>query len=207
MTQREGKVNRKKEKSGKVSERQGGVRQGGVRQGGGKVPLPGARSTPFGVARRLTCARQRSVSIATYAAHNKRGLRHRRGGPGDVRDVPRSHPQAGGPVLTTLRAPMPVLAFKKSSPSGQRCLFLLQCKAEYKTHVRLESGDESPHSKVAVLPYGAGNCRSIPVPIRLRVLRWGRARRKPVRRRRGRAGIPGDGSPDSRAGKLRRAGR
>ena len=128
-------------------------------------------------------------------------------GPGDVRDVPRSHPQAGGPVLASLRVPMPVLAFKKSSPSGQRCLFLLQCKAEYKTHVRLESGDESPHSKVAVLPYGAGNCRSIPVPIRLRVLRWGRARRKPVRRRRGKAGIPGDGSPDSRAGKLRRAGR
>ena len=102
---------------------------------------------------------------------------------------------------------LPVLAFKKSSPSGQPCRFLLQCKAEYKTHVRLESGDESPHSKVAVLPYGAGNCRSIPVPIRLRVLRWGRVLRKTVRRRRGKAGIPGDGSPDSRAGKLRRAGR
>ena len=73
MTQREGKVNRKKKKSGKVSER-----QGGVRQGGGKVPVPGTGSTPFGVARRLTCARQRSVSIAIFAAHDKRGKRRER---------------------------------------------------------------------------------------------------------------------------------
>ena len=51
-----------------------------------------------------------------------------------MRDVPRSHPQAEGAVLTTLRA---------------ACLFLMHCKAEYKTHVRLESGDESPHSKDA----------------------------------------------------------
>ena len=57
-----------------------------------------------------------------------------------MRDVPRSHPQAEGAVLTTLRA---------------ACLFLMHCKAEYKTHVRLESGDESPHSKVAVRPFRA----------------------------------------------------
>ena len=56
-----------------------------------------------------------------------------------MRDVPRSHPQAANPVLTTLRAP---------------CLFLMHCKAEYKTHMRLESGDESPHSKVTARPYG-----------------------------------------------------
>ena len=119
-----------------------------------------------------------------------------------------------------------------SLPSGQ-CLFLHSRKAvppgsvvcsccnakpnikltcDWKAEMNLtpaerEQAFRTPHSKVAVLPYGAGNCRSIPVPIRLRVLRWGRARRKPVRRRRGRAGIPGDGSPDSRAGKLRRAER
>ena len=52
---------------------------------GGKVPLPGAAArcrcrvrTPMplrGGVRRLTFARQRSVSIATFAAHNKRGRR------------------------------------------------------------------------------------------------------------------------------------
>ena len=120
-----------------------------------------------------------------------------------------------------------------SLPSGYQCLFLHSRKAvppgsragsccnakpnikltcDWKAEMNLtpaerEQAFRTPHSKVAVLPYGVGNCRSIPVPIRLRVLRWGRARRKPVRRRRGRAGIPGDGSPDSRAGKLRRAER
>ena len=43
---------------------------------------------------------------------------------------------------------------QKLLPSGQLCLFLTQCKAEYKTHMRLEGGDESPHSKVTVRPYG-----------------------------------------------------
>ena len=38
---------------------------------------------------------------------------------------------------------------QKLLPSGQLCLFLVQCKVEYKTHVRFESGDESPHSKDA----------------------------------------------------------
>ena len=49
---------------------------------------------------------------------------------------------------------------QKLLPSGQFCLFLRQCKAEYKTHARFESGDESysrragtdpsaPHSKDA----------------------------------------------------------
>ena len=43
---------------------------------GGKVPLPGAHANaPPGGVRRLTFARQRSVSIATFAAHNKRGGR------------------------------------------------------------------------------------------------------------------------------------
>ena len=37
---------------------------------------------------------------------------------------------------------LPVPAFKKSSPSGQLCRFLLRCRVEYKTHVRLESGAE-----------------------------------------------------------------
>ena len=37
---------------------------------------------------------------------------------------------------------LPVHAFKKSSPSGQLCRFLLRCRVEYKTHVRLESGAE-----------------------------------------------------------------
>ena len=44
----------------------------------GKALPPGTRSTPFGVARRLTFARQRSISIAIYAAHNKRGQRRER---------------------------------------------------------------------------------------------------------------------------------
>ncbi|WP_419647551.1 hypothetical protein, partial [Victivallis vadensis] len=39
---------------------------------------------------------------------------------------------------------------QKLLPSGQFCLFLTQCEAEYKTHMRLESGDESPHSKDAL---------------------------------------------------------
>ena len=38
---------------------------------------------------------------------------------------------------------LPVPAFKKSSPSGQLCRFLLRCRVEYKTHVRLESGAEA----------------------------------------------------------------
>ena len=79
---------------------------------------------------------------------NQTGLRHRRGGPGDVRDVPRSHPQAANPVLTTLRAARLCLQLKVVTLRAP-CLFLMQCKAEYKTHVRLESGDESPHSKDA----------------------------------------------------------
>ena len=46
---------------------------------GGKVPLPGAHANaPPGGVRRLTFARQRSVSIATFAAHNKRGQRRER---------------------------------------------------------------------------------------------------------------------------------
>ncbi|PVY39529.1 hypothetical protein C8D82_1205 [Victivallis vadensis] len=45
---------------------------------GGKVPLPGARSTPSGVARRLTLAKHWLVCITTYAAHNKRGQRRER---------------------------------------------------------------------------------------------------------------------------------
>ena len=44
----------------------------------GKVPLPGARSTPFGVARRPAQARRRLVSMTIYAAHNKRGQRRER---------------------------------------------------------------------------------------------------------------------------------
>ena len=79
---------------------------------------------------------------------NRTGLRHRRGGPGDVRDGPRSHPQAGDPVLTTLRAPCLFLHSKVVTLRVPR-LFLMQCKAEYKTHVRIEGGDESPHSKDA----------------------------------------------------------
>ena len=92
-----------------------------------------------------------------------------------MRDVPRSHPQAANPVLTTLRAPCLFLMHCKAKykthvrlesgdesphskvtarPYGQRCLFLTPCKAEYKTHVRIESGDESPHSKVTARPYG-----------------------------------------------------
>ena len=43
---------------------------------------------------------------------------------------------------------------QKLLPSGQLCLFLTQCKAEYKTHMRLEGGDESPYSKVTARPYG-----------------------------------------------------
>ena len=43
---------------------------------------------------------------------------------------------------------------RHSLPSGQLCLFLTQCKAEYKTHMRLEGGDESPYSKVTARPYG-----------------------------------------------------
>ena len=46
---------------------------------GGKIPLPGAHANaPPGGVRRLTFARQRSVSIATFAAHNKRGQRRER---------------------------------------------------------------------------------------------------------------------------------
>ena len=72
-----------------------------------------------------------------------------------MRDVPRSHPQAEGAVLTTLRAPCLFLRSKVVILRAP-CLFLLQCKVEYKTHVRLESGDESPHSKVDIGRHRAG---------------------------------------------------
>ena len=58
-----------------------------------------------------------------------------------MRDVPRSHPQAGGPVLTTLRAACLLLRLKVVTLRAA-CLFLMPCKVEYKTHVRLESGAE-----------------------------------------------------------------
>ena len=64
---------------------------------------------------------------------NRIGLRHRRGGPGDVAHVPRSHPQAASPVLTTLRAACLFLRSKVVTLRAP-CLFLLQCKVEYKTH-------------------------------------------------------------------------
>ena len=85
---------------------------------------------------------------------NRTGLRHRRGGPGDVRDVPRSHPQAGDPVLTTLRAASLCL-HSKIVTLRAACLFLMQCKAGYKTHVRLESGDESYSRRAGASPSGS----------------------------------------------------
>ena len=57
-------------------------------------------------------------------------------------------PLAGGAVLTTLRAPC-LFLHSKVVTLRVPCLFLMQCKAEYKTHVRIEGGDESPHSKDA----------------------------------------------------------
>ena len=72
-----------------------------------------------------------------------------------MRDVPRSHPQAEGAVLTTLRAPCRVLRSKVVILRAP-CLFLTQCKAEYKTHMRLEGGDESPHSKDNIGRHRAG---------------------------------------------------
>ena len=39
---------------------------------------------------------------------------------------------------------------QKLLPAGQPHLFLLQCKAEYKTHMRLESGDESYSRRAGV---------------------------------------------------------
>ena len=44
----------------------------------GKVPQPGARSTPFGGARAAGTGKLWSVCITVYAAHNTRG--QRRGG-------------------------------------------------------------------------------------------------------------------------------
>ncbi len=55
-------------------------------------------------------------------------------------------------MLTTLRAACQFLHLRVVTLRAT-CLFLTQCKAEYKTHVRFESGDESPHSKVTARPY------------------------------------------------------
>ena len=52
-----------------------------------------------------------------------------------MRGVSRSHPQAGGPVLTTLRA-AGLLLRSKIVTLRAAGLFLMQCKAEYKTHAR-----------------------------------------------------------------------
>ena len=51
---------------------------------------------------------------------------------------------------------------QKLLPSGQLCLFLTQCKAEYKTHVRLESGDESYSRGAGASPSGSAlqGCRT-----------------------------------------------
>ena len=126
---------------------------------GGKVPLPGAHANapPGGV--RTTSTGKASVGLHNHLRgaqirpqsllrgaqqarpaqraevfRNRTGLCHRRGGPGDVRDVPRSHPQIEGPLLTTLRAPylflrsskavppdaMPVIAAMTSQPKNSR---------------------------------------------------------------------------------------
>ena len=100
---------------------------------------------PPGVVGEKYAGRRRRVADVL---RNRPGARHRRGGPGDVRDVPRSHPQNAKPVLTTLRAPCLFLHLIKQY-LREPCLFLFRCKIKYKTCVRFESGDESPHSKDA----------------------------------------------------------
>ena len=79
-----------------------------------------------------------------------------------MRDVPRSHPQAGDPVLTTLRAASLCL-HSKIVTLRAACLFLMQCKAGYKTHVRLESGDESYSRRAGASPPGSAlqSCHSV----------------------------------------------
>ena len=48
------------------------------------------------------------------------------------------------PIPCSLPSGQPACACtQKLLPSGQFCLFLRQCKAEYKTHARFESGNES----------------------------------------------------------------
>ena len=63
-------------------------------------------------------------------------------------------------MLTTLRAACLFLRSKVVTLRAA-CLFLMQCKAEYKTHVRLESGDESYSREAGASPFGSAlqGCR------------------------------------------------
>ena len=66
---------------------------------------------------RRSRARERKCFAIGPAPATGEGVR------GDVRDVPRSHPQAGGPALTTLRAPCMFLRSKVVTLRAP-CLFL-----------------------------------------------------------------------------------
>ena len=104
-------------------------------------------AAPGRTSKRRSRARERKCPATRPASATGEGLR------GTCAHVPRSHPQAEGAALTTLRAPCLCLHSKIVTLRAP-CLFLTQCKAEYKTHAQRKSGDESPHSKVTARPYG-----------------------------------------------------
>ena len=101
-------------------------RQGAAAGCGGKVPLPGAHANaPSGGVRRLTFARQRSVSIATFAAHNKRGGRQdTAAGCGGKVPLPGAHanaPPGGVRRLTFARQrSVSIATFAAHNKRGQR---------------------------------------------------------------------------------------
>ncbi len=108
--------------------------------------------------KRQSRARERKCSATRPATATGEGLRGTCAtSPGAIRRPKARHSlPSGHPACACAQ---------KLLPSGQLCLFLTQCKAEYKTYARFERGDESPHSKGALrqmyLPSSAGNCRKM----------------------------------------------